>query len=444
MGITTIIALVGLFIALASIGGIRLLHRKDTMRIDHEINERNQFQLRIKDDITTIGDTIKKLENEITTLEERTLKNEEFQKRMDREFSRKKVLLLAAGQGVKMAQSMQDELRKRTMKENEVIEIKSILDEHGDLMIPKTLLEVNSGGATVLDCLIEAFLRTGRRKSDIIVVSGYRSGHLSQYLANNYSDIGHVPYHGSKDDEKMLGTLIHAFNKRDSLLPNGFTVSYADLVFENFNDLRKLDDSDAHITFLMEDCDDGQPIRYRYGSKLARRKDREKYHPWDTEAEKVIKDKKTDQLIAITKSLPRKGVKVKGSYIAGEFIGVVRFTSYGAKIFSDYINSKKRSFYENASLIDVLSDIIKDFSDKSQTHIIQAITSNKKNKWWDIDLYRDLTTARISPTVSRVYQALFKRAEDFVRRPVNVSCKYCKALISNKDIFCPHCRKSLI
>ncbi len=344
-----------------------------------------------------------------------------------------------------MARSMQDELDKGTAKFEEIVEINSLLDENRNLLIPKVLLDLKPEGPTVIDCLIDAFTRTGRQKSDIIVVSGFRGDRLSRYFTDNYDkEIELIHFHEPKEDEQMLGTLIHAFNREEHLLQNGFTVSYADLVFENFNELKRLDASDSHISFLMEECDNERPLSYRYGSKEARRKDRDKHHHWNREAEKVVKYKNRDELVEITKTLSQKGVKAKDRYVAGEFVGVVRFTSYGVKIFTDYINSKKSGFYKNAYLIDILNDIIKEYKGKNQNNIIRAINTNKNNKWWDIDLYRDLTTARISPGVEREYRSLFRRSEEFIHQPIMVRCEYCKSTISNKDVVCPKCRKSLI
>ena len=223
--------------------------------------------------------------------------------------------------------------------------------------IPKSLINVN--GKPIIDYQIKALKKL--KIENIIVITGKYS---EKFKINN------VHYVNDKDHEKhdILGSLMEG----KDFLKDDVIVLYSDIIFE-FKILEQILDSKESISIAVD-----MNWKVNYEGRTD--------HPED-EAENVLINKNGD-VIQIKKNIKNNDLSV------GEFLGIIKFTKNGSKIFvkkyEEILEKNQGKFHEASSILkSYLTDMLQELID-SKIKIEPVFISGK---WCEIDTMQDLKNA---------------------------------------------------
>ncbi len=224
--------------------------------------------------------------------------------------------------------------------------------------LPKVLLEVN--GKTILDRQISLLNKHGIDK--IILIVGPHTQKFTQKNVEYVSD-------SNFENHDILGSLMAAQNYLD----NDVLVLYSDILY----------DESILESVLNTKCDVGIAIDLKWEQNYIDRTD----HP-KTEAENVLI--KNEHILKIKKNINDS----KHDEIIGEFLGIMKLSSYGSKLFVAKYRKLQEShtgnFHESASFNKAyLTDMIQELIDSGIR--IKPITI--EGKWCEIDTQQDLEKA---------------------------------------------------
>jgi len=195
--------------------------------------------------------------------------------------------------------------------------------------IPKCLLPVDIEGKTILDNALEVFHGCGLK--EIVIIKGYKKEKIS---------IPGFRYYEDDYQEGILSSLMYAKQE----MCDSFIATYSDILFEPKVVETLLKTEGDIIAVIDTDWRD----YYKYRSN----------HGFD-QAEKVMLD--GDGVVRIGKTLDE-------TIAHGEFIGMIKCSKKGAKIFNDIYENSKRKYkrlpfheapkFEKAYLTDLIQEII--------------------------------------------------------------------------------------
>jgi len=241
-----------------------------------------------------------------------------------------KVIIIAAGKGKRISNKFKD--------------------------IPKSLIPVN--GKTIFQRQKNAFQYD--KNSEIIVITGPE---------NKFKDLD-VKYIHDTENEKhdILGSLMVAKNQIDG----DIIISYSDIIFER-EIVEQLYKTKGDIVIAI-DLD--------WEKEYVGRTE----HPI-SEAENVLLDKK-NKILQIKKNIVNK------EKIVGEFLGLMKMTEKGSRIFLEKINELQKNHqgkFQNAQSLEkgYLTDMIQELINSS----IQITPMFISGKWCEIDTKQDLENA---------------------------------------------------
>lgn len=222
--------------------------------------------------------------------------------------------------------------------------------------IPKALIPVN--GETIFQRQKEVFKKNNI--SEIIVITGPENQFKD-------SDVKHVQ-DMENENHDILGSLIVG----KKYLKGEIIISYSDIIFEE-NIIKQLMSSKGDIVLAVD---------LNWKKAYEGRTD----HP-PSEAENVLLNNK-NQIIEIKKNIHNSNGKV------GEFIGIIKMTERGSKIFLEKINSLQKNHegkFHNAPSLEraYLTDMIQEIINSS----VEVTPSFISGKWCEIDTKQDLETA---------------------------------------------------
>jgi len=225
---------------------------------------------------------------------------------------------------------------------------------------PKCLLEVN--GKTILQHQLDAYQENGI--TDISVIKGYcqdtmNDPQLKYYVNDNY------------ENNNILNSLMYAEKEMDE----AFVASYSDIIFES-KVVNQLLQEEEDISIVI----DADWKHYYEGRDE---------HPIE-EAEKVIirQDGSVLQIGKILHDHENNSVY--------EFIGMLKCTKQGAKIFKDNFHKAKKKFdgkpFMRARTFDhaYITDFVQYLTDAG----IKVYCSVIHGGWQEIDIMKDLEKAR--------------------------------------------------
>ena len=244
-----------------------------------------------------------------------------------------KAILLAAGSGMRLG-----DLTKET---------------------PKALVDIN--GKTLLERQIIALQKNNI--NDIIVVTGPNNDKFDIKDITGIHDSNYL-------NHDVLGTMMSVIDYMDS----DVIVSYTDIVFDE-----KILNSIIEFT-----GDFGIAVDLNWKKKYVNRDQ----HP-KSEADNVVID--NENILKIRKNI----TKCEDNQVIGEFLGLMKLSKNGAKIFKDKYseleNQHKGKFHsapslEKAYLTDMLQELI-----NSGIKISPILVNGN---WWEIDTLQDLEMAK--------------------------------------------------
>ena len=223
--------------------------------------------------------------------------------------------------------------------------------------IPKSLINVN--GKPIINYQIEILRKLGIQ--DIIIITG---------KFNDKFDIKNVNYvHDTKHEQHdILGSLMEA----RKFLKNDVLVMYSDIIFE----------SKIIEQILSLNSDISLAIDLDWEKNYVNRSD----HP-KSEAENVLLDS-NNNILQIKKNIQNK------KYRIGEFLGIMKFSNYGCKLFlkkyDDALKKFNTSFHDAASISKAyLTDMIQELIDSK----INVVPISISGRWCEIDTLQDLKNA---------------------------------------------------
>lgn len=224
---------------------------------------------------------------------------------------------------------------------------------------PKGMLKIND--KSILDFQLELFKK--EQLNDITIITG---PHKEQFNFKGVSYINDVNY----QNHDVLGSLMVA----DSILSGEVLTSYSDIIFDE-NILKSMLEFKGDIGIAV-DLD--WAIRYVGRSQ----------HP-KSEADNVLIE--ADKIIKIKKNI----MEYSKNQILGEFIGLMKLSKKGSKIFVEKYRELKKShigrFRDSPSLEKAyLTDMIQELID-SEIKVNPVII---KGKWCEIDTPQDLEIAK--------------------------------------------------
>jgi len=209
--------------------------------------------------------------------------------------------------------------------------------EHLTEEVPKTLVPVM--GRPMLEWVLEALASGGFSKKDVVFICGYKA----DVIRARYPEFTYV----ENRDWENNNILLSLFKARD-YLSGGFVSTYADIVYTG-EVVAKLVQSKRDMVL---GCD--TDWRRRYVGRTR--------HP-ETDAEKLRAS--GEQIVELSRT-------IRSEDAAGEFIGVAKFTSDGARELSSAFDRAKASYegrtyrekrtFERAYLIDLFQDMIENGS----------------------------------------------------------------------------------
>jgi choline kinase len=204
---------------------------------------------------------------------------------------------------------------------------------HNTDQIPKTLVEVM--GRPMLDWILEALASAGFTRKDVVFVCGY----AEEVVRARYPELTFVRNPDWANNNILLSLLCAR-----EYLADGFLSTYADIVYDG-EIVRKLVASRADIAL---GCDTEWRRRYVGRSQ----------HP-ETDAEKLRAD--GTRVIEISRTIPSDAAQ-------GEFIGVMKLSQDGARVFSDAFDRARQTYdggmfregrsFQKAYLLDLLQEML--------------------------------------------------------------------------------------
>jgi L-glutamine-phosphate cytidylyltransferase len=241
-----------------------------------------------------------------------------------------KVIIIAAGKGKRISDKFKD--------------------------IPKSLIPVN--GKTIFERQKKAFQYN--KNCEFIVITGSE---------NKFKDID-AKYIQDNENEKhdILGSLMVAKN----YINGEIIISYSDIIFER-EIIEQLYKTKGDIVIAID---------LNWEKEYIGRTE----HPI-SEAENVLLDKK-NEILQIKKNIKNK------DGVVGEFVGLMKMTEIGSKIFLKKINRLQKNHqgkFHNAQSLEkgYLTDMIQEMIDSS----IQITPMFISGKWCEIDTKQDLENA---------------------------------------------------
>ncbi len=197
--------------------------------------------------------------------------------------------------------------------------------------LPKCMLDFN--GKTLLQRQMQAYNECGI--NDITVIRGYKKEKI------NYKNLNYVT---NNDYEKnnILNSIFYA----EKIINGNIIISYSDILFDSYV-VKRLMESDHDISVVVD-------IDWR-GYYVGR-----KDHPL-SEAENVIFDS-NNQVLKIGK------IGTQKEEVHGEFIGMIKLTNRGAKIFKENFHRVKKLYwnkpfqraaiFQKAYLTDMIQELV--------------------------------------------------------------------------------------
>tara|TARA_B100000965_G_scaffold403410_1_gene431414 strand:- start:522 stop:1265 length:744 start_codon:yes stop_codon:yes gene_type:complete len=224
--------------------------------------------------------------------------------------------------------------------------------------LPKTLVKI--GNTSILESQLKVFRSLNIK--DINLITGYKREKFKEKK---------VKYFFNKEykNNNILESLFCAKSKMNKTC----LISYSDIIFKR-NIVKKLLSSRNDISILVDT--DWKKI---YKGRTM--------HP-PSQAENVIFDKNN--------ILKKVGKNLSTKKSNGEFIGMVKISSLGCKLFKKYfkiakIKFKKRKFYNAKS---IKKAYLADFLNFLIEHKITIRCINIKRNWMEIDTVQDLKRAQ--------------------------------------------------
>lgn len=204
---------------------------------------------------------------------------------------------------------------------------------HNTDQIPKTLVEVM--GRPMLDWILEALQAAGFSRKDVVFVCGY----AEDVVRARYPEFTFVRNADWANNNILLSLMCAR-----EYLAEGFLSTYADIVYDS-EIVQKLVASPADIAL---GCDTAWRRRYIGRSQ----------HP-ETDAEKLRAD--GTRVIEISRT-------IESETANGEFIGVMKLSAFGARVFSDAFDRAKLAYdggpfregrsFQKAYLLDLLQEML--------------------------------------------------------------------------------------
>ncbi len=199
--------------------------------------------------------------------------------------------------------------------------------------VPKTLVEVM--GRPMLDWILEALASAGFSRKDVVFVCGY----AEDVVRARYPEFTYVRNTDWANNNILLSLLCAREH-----LGQGFLSTYADIVYDG-EIVQKLVASRADIAL---GCDTVWRRRYVGRSE----------HP-ETDAEKLRAD--GTRVLEISRTIPSEAAQ-------GEFIGVMKLSSDGGRVFLDAFDRAEKSYggglfregrsFQKAYLLDLLQEML--------------------------------------------------------------------------------------
>ena len=225
--------------------------------------------------------------------------------------------------------------------------------------IPKGLLKINN--KSILEIQIQQYKK--KNISEIIIITG---PHHEKFSFNDVSLINDEDY--SEND--VLGSLMAAKSEINSEVIN----SYSDIVFE-----------DSVLDSLLEFKGDiGIAVDLNWEEKYLSRTE----HPKNQADNVVIEHNK---VVKIKKNI----LDYEKSQQMGEFLGLMKLSNNGAKVFvkkyNELIQSHQGKFQDAPSLKKAyLTDLIQELIDSG----IEVSPVFINGRWYEIDTHQDLESVR--------------------------------------------------
>ena len=224
--------------------------------------------------------------------------------------------------------------------------------------LPKCMLDFN--GKTLLQRQVQAYNDCGIK--NITVIRGYKKEKI------NYKNLNYVTNDDFKNNN-ILNSIFYAEN----IINGNIIISYSDILFDS-NVVKRLMESDHDISVVVD-------IDWR-GYYVGR-----KDHPL-SEAENVIFDS-NNQVLKIGK------IGTQKEEVHGEFIGMIKLTNQGTKIFKENFHRVKKLYwdkpfqraaiFQKAYLTDMIQELV-DIGVKVHCVIIER-------GWKEIDTVEDYKKA---------------------------------------------------
>lgn len=225
--------------------------------------------------------------------------------------------------------------------------------------IPKAMLEIN--GKTILERAIEIFRGFGI--GNIVVVRGYKKERI------NYPDL---KYYDNDNYENY--EFLHSLFCAEKELDDDCIISYSDILFKKCV-VEKLLQSNADISILVD-----TGIKETYKDRID--------NSISLAETVIIKDNRVTEI----------GKIGQGQNLHGEFIGMLKLSKKGAKIFRRNYNRvkkvfKNKTFHRSSSIENAyLSDMIQELVDKGHKVVNVDIVGCFK----EVDTIQDFKNAEES------------------------------------------------
>jgi|TARA_B100001750_G_C15501092_1_gene597236 choline kinase len=224
--------------------------------------------------------------------------------------------------------------------------------------LPKSLLEVN--GQTILSRQISILKKIGIE--EVVVITGQYAEKFPSIDVNYVNDAKH-------NEHDILGSLLVA---KDYIQGN-IVITYSDILFDE-NVLRQI---------IQQKCDIGIAVDMDWKQAYEERT----LHPL-TEAENVLLDDNKNVLKT------QKNIR-SNTDMVGEFLGIIKLSSHGAKILTDkfeYLLANHTGTFHNAISLKkaYITDLIQELVN-SKIVVTPILISGK---WCEIDTIQDLERAQ--------------------------------------------------
>ena len=224
--------------------------------------------------------------------------------------------------------------------------------------LPKSLLEVN--GQTILSRQISILKKMGIE--EIIVITG---PYTEKFPSIDVTYVNDRDY----DEHDILGSLIAA----KDYIEGSILITYSDILFDE-NVLRQI---------IQQKCDIGIAVDMDWKQAYEERT----LHPL-TEAENVLLDDNKNVLKT------QKNIR-SNTDMVGEFLGIIKLSSHGAKILTDkfeYLLANHTGTFHNAISLKkaYITDLIQELVN-SKIVVTPILISGK---WCEIDTIQDLERAQ--------------------------------------------------